>query len=372
VQLRKDKRQEQIEKRRMHNEENEDYSSCMVSNDLQVMVQGLYSGDLEAQLAFTQAFRKMLSKAKNPPVAQVIDANIVPRLVEFIQMDAYPQLQFEAAWVLTNIASGTTDQTAVVVQAGVVPIFIRLLSNENDDVREQSVWALGNIAGDCPTTRDITLRLGILPPLLKMLEQDQAQKTSMIRNATWTLSNLCRGKNPYPDFSLVSRSLPHLSMLLYSADDDILTDACWAISYLCDGENDKIKAVIDAGVCRRLVELLMHRSYSVVTPALRAVGNIVTGDDTQTQTILHCNVLVSLARLLSCPRESIRKEACWTISNIIAGIAFQIESVLQHGLVPQLLHLLDTADFKTRKEAVWAISNAMSGGTPEHICFLVG
>lgn len=79
----------------------------------------------------------------------------------------------------------------------------------------------------------------------------------MIRNAVWTLSNLCRGKDPPADFSKVVRGLPVLARLLFHTDIDVLSDTCWAISYLSDGPNDKIQAVIDAGVCRRLVELLL-------------------------------------------------------------------------------------------------------------------
>jgi hypothetical protein len=195
----------------------------------------------------------------------------------------------------------------------------------------------------------------------------------MHRNATWTLSNLCRGKNPQPQWPKVCPALPVLAKLIYSMDEEVLIDACWAISYLSDGYNDKIQAVIESGVCRRLVELLMHPSTSVQTPALRSVGNIVTGDDLQTQVVINCGVLPALSSLLNSQKEAIRKEACWTISNITAGSVTQIDAVIESNIIPQLVHILGTAEFKTRKEACWAIVNATSGGLnkPAQIQYMV-
>lgn len=58
-----------------------------------------------------------------------------------------PELQFEAAWTITNVASGTRSQTQAVVQAGAVPILVKLLTSSDSRLCEQAAWALGNISG---------------------------------------------------------------------------------------------------------------------------------------------------------------------------------------------------------------------------------
>eukprot|EP00894_Picocystis_sp_ML_P002010 jgi/Pico_ML_1/52527/g3218.t1 len=146
-------------------------------------------------------------------------------------------------------------------------------------------------------------------PLLAQFHE--LSKLSMQRNATWTLSNFCRGK-PAP----VSPS-PVLHCPTWevdpSNDEEVLTDACWALSYLSDGPHEFIQ---------------------------------------ETQTVINCNALPCLLLLLTNNyKKSIKKEACWTISNITAGNREQIQAIIDANIIPPLVSLLATAEFDVKKEA---------------------
>ena len=133
--------------------------------------------------------------------------------MEFLKQHQQHGLQFEAAWALTNIASGTQEQTQAVVDSGAVPYFVQLLSSEDDNVCEQAVWALGNIAGDGPLLRDEVVKHGILKPLLSLAESHNVSE-AFLSNVVWTISNLCRNKNPPPAFNVLQAILPTIVKLI--------------------------------------------------------------------------------------------------------------------------------------------------------------
>lgn len=58
----------------------------------------------------------MINKEQNPPIDEILKAGVVPILVAHLGNDSNPKLQFEAAWALTNIASGTTEQTMTIIR----------------------------------------------------------------------------------------------------------------------------------------------------------------------------------------------------------------------------------------------------------------
>lgn len=75
--------------------------------DFPELVAAANSTDPIVKLSAVKAARKLLSSDKNPPIDDLIATGILPILVNSLTDESNSSLQFEAAWALTNIASGT-------------------------------------------------------------------------------------------------------------------------------------------------------------------------------------------------------------------------------------------------------------------------
>lgn len=175
-------------------------SFWQLNDQLPEIAVGVFSDQIGPQTEAIIRLRKLLSKEGDRPLNYAFETSLVCQVVELLRSPS-TKIQFEAAWVLTNIVAYSDQQTQIVIDADAVPTLIELLSSHDCDVVEQVVWALGNIAGDNPQCRDVVLGAGALQPLLHVIAE--ASETSILRNATWALSNFCRGKNPQPDWLTV-------------------------------------------------------------------------------------------------------------------------------------------------------------------------
>lgn len=319
-------------------------------------------------LEVARAFRKLLSVENNVPVRQVLDSGVLPAFVQMLSCGDKPDVQLEAAWALTNIAS--TDYTGVVAESGAIPIFVNLLTNPSADVRDQSAWCLGNIAGDCPELRNMVLDAGAMQPLIQNVMKPA--NPTLLNNCVWALSNFCRGK-PAPSLDMIASAVPVLaSVLAGNGSDEAKTDALWALSYISDGADERIQSVVDCdGIVALLIEILGSDSTSAITPALRTIGNIVSGEDAKyTQAALDAGLMKKMPLLLQNAKKSIRKEACWVLSNVAAGTQAQIQTIFKGGLI-HVVQLAEEGEYEVRKEAIWTLGNIATGGTSTQVMSLV-
>jgi len=329
--------------------------------------QQIMSDDEATQHAGASGFQQLLLD-QHPPINEIIAADVVPRLLQFL-VHPNEDIQYMSLWALTNIAAGQHEHTEYLVQQGAAVEFVRLMSSPRARLREQACWALGNIAGDGAALRDEVLAAGAMNAVLDVLRPEHA-KLSAVKTATWTMSNLCRGKPP-PLFNEVKAAIPVAARLIYSLDKEIEVDALWTLVFLSDGADRKQSAVAAETVCQRLVLLLKTNELAYLVPAVRTIGNLMSGDDDTTQKVIDNGALQALLPLLGHPRSGVRKEACWSVSNVLAGNPHQIQCCIDAGLIPPILQRLREDRQDIKREASWCIANAVSGANSKQIIIFV-
>lgn len=159
--------------------------------------------DYEALGAVAEQIRRAISIDENPPLNQLIATGMVPHIIKLLDYDyfAYTQLMVESAWIIANIASGTSAHVDYLVKQEIISRAVNLFDHPHDDVKDNAIWILSNIAGDSVENRDQLLEVGIVAKLESTL-LDNTFSTGFIAHVSWLISNLCRGK-PYPPFEQV-------------------------------------------------------------------------------------------------------------------------------------------------------------------------
>ena len=272
--------------------------------DLNHLAPGIQSDNPAEQLSATVALRTLLyiDEHREANIQRVIDTgSIVERLVQFLGHSYEPSLQVEAAGIITNLAAGSSDQCAHLVQCGVIPVLCDLLRTTNSSssentgtggrvdvvssassvsaVHEEVCWALANIAGDSTQHRDDVLNAGVLEPLLDIIDCESTNTEVLSVAVGGLLSNLCRDwtlKMLTGPYQLIITAIPTLLRLLDrdTIDPDTISAACWSIGNLQLAPAAVRQALDHSGARSRLVQLLDHPSKKCKCRVARHSGGL--------------------------------------------------------------------------------------------------
>jgi len=369
-----------------------------------------------ALLGLLSELRAQLSTRTRPPVQEALESEIPEALVSCFRRGLEAPAALEAAWVVTNLATGTSAQTAHLLELGLGQVLADGLNHPSmakwPELCDQLLWALGNMAGDPDVrVRDSLLSMGAVGILGRLFsrmpdfEWNVPSRTQVLRSLTWLLSSLCRG-SPAPAFEEVACLIDYFVQVVAGSDDErMLAEALWGLTYLIESAEsssevtDRVARLLRAGyhpgevapephpVLAKVVAcsgVLGHPQNPLVPPAVRLIGSLLRScDSVALRQTIDAGALGALRVLLldgNAPLP-LRRDVAWALSNLAAGATeYSQKLMLEPDLWEALLMTVDQGLTKElRVESLWCVLNitkrcfapagssdvAMSGRKPE-------
>lgn len=334
--------------------------SGIAARDLPMIAESLKRGDSNTLLADITAIKDLLMK-RDPPIAEAIDAGVVPYLIGSLRARTTAQIKHQAAWALLNIAGGTDKQSDMLAEMGAIPVLIASISDGiHEDTRGMAVQALGNIAIGSAKARDQVLASGGLVTIVKVFNSFPSRGTA--NAATWAIRYLCRG-NPWPDPRAVAVAIPVLTWLVFNDSSEIVDNAAHALGAIISGSTDATDLVLS--ILPRMVKLLRDRNPAVAFAAIRFFQEFTYADPSNHRAIaIGHELLPALKALLGSEHGQIRTCAAAVVGQLCEEGGDVLDDVISAGIFLDLEMILRGAQQDAKREAMevyWTAARRVYG-----------
>ena len=314
---------------------------------------------------------RQLTCTSNWPVDRVIGTGVIEYVISLLTSSDH-NIQYEAIWCLTNIASGDHRQTTIVLKA--VPVLLQILGGTNPNLQDQASWTIGNIAGDSDEFRHVLIANGAVKPLVDYALASAAASVSTqhnetcdrARTAAWALSNLTRGATPAAEFMNLNAMSSFIALMVTHTDKKLVAEICWIFAFLSAKEIESVEKLVELELIQALISVVEASDYSTLepVPALRCLGNLSSGLLPWIDVILNRpTFLSSLARIGSLPctlpdYAIVLKEVLRLVANIFGGTPIHRQILVGNSMLEMLIRALSFDSFDTQREAVRGLQNA--------------
>jgi len=217
----------------------------------------------------------------------------------------------DTVWALSYLTDGGNEQIQMVIDSGVVPFLVPLLSHSEVKVQTASLRAVGNIVTGTDEQTQVVLNNDALSHFTSLLNHS---KEKINKEAVWFLSNITAGNQLQVQGVIDAGLIPQIIHHLARGEFQTQKEAAWAISNLTvSGRKEQVAYLVQQGVIPPFCKLLSCKDAQVIQVVLDGLHNILkmAGEDVEVicNMIEECGGLDKIEALQNHENEDIYKLA---------------------------------------------------------------
>jgi hypothetical protein len=194
-----------------------------------------------------------LTDGGNEQIQMVIDSGVVPRLIPLLSHKEV-KVQTAALRAVGNIVTGTDEQTQTVLNCDALSHFPNLLTHPKEKICKEAVWFLSNITAGNQSQVQAVIDAELLPLIIRNL-------------AKVRITVLCKQNVHFNIIYIHS---------FQQGEFQTQKEAAWAISNLTiSGNREQVARLIQEGVIGPFCDLLSCKDTQVVQVVLDGIHNML-------------------------------------------------------------------------------------------------
>lgn len=214
----------------------------------------------------------------SPPLEEI--ENAIPVISQLL-FNADQEIEVNALWVLVFISEGGKEKREAVNTENVCIRCISYLALSDLNYTLPALRLLGNLISGSDACTQKVLELGILPAILPLLSH---ARSGIRKEAFWTLSNVLAGNVQQIQMVLNLEMFYHVLQHLEQDRTDVKKEAAWCVVNAVSGANNKqvMTLVQNYGVIPILCQLLDSDNARMVEFTIDAIDRVLqTGSKLQ-------------------------------------------------------------------------------------------